>query len=100
VSASPSSEALAITGELTFATIPDVLAQSAEYEARADLPQRLVIDFTGVSGVDSAAVALLLEWRRQALRRGKTLDFTNLPANLVALAQLYGVADLIQTPAV
>jgi phospholipid transport system transporter-binding protein len=99
VSATPSSEVLAITGELTFATIPGVLAQSAEFEARTDLPDRLVIDFTGVSGVDSSAVALLLEWRRQALIRGKTLVFTNLPANLVALARLYGVADLIQTPA-
>ena len=99
MSATPSSEVLAITGELTFATIPGVLAQSAEFEARTDLPDRLVIDFTGVSGVDSSAVALLLEWRRQALIRGKTLVFTNLPANLVALARLYGVADLIQTPA-
>jgi phospholipid transport system transporter-binding protein len=99
VSAVPSSEVLAITGDLTFATIPDVLTQSAEFEARPDLPDRLVIDFVGVSGVDSSAVALLLEWRREALRRGKSLVFTNLPANLVALARLYGVADLIQPPA-
>jgi len=97
VSGQPSSEVLALAGELTFATIPGVLAQSAEFEARTDLPDKLVIDFTGVSGVDSSAVALLLEWRRQALVRGKTLVFTNLPANLVALARLYGVADLIQT---
>ena len=100
MNAVPSSEVLAITGDLTFATIPDVLVLSAEFEARPDLPDRLVIDFVGVSGVDSSAVALLLEWRREALRRGKTLVFTNLPANLVALARLYGVADLIQTPAV
>ena len=99
MSALPTSEALALAGDLTFATIPDVLAQSAEFEARTDLPDKLVIDFVGVSGVDSSAVALLLEWRRQALRRSKTLVFTNLPANLVALAQLYGVADLIQPPA-
>ena len=99
MSAVPSSEVLAITGDLTFATIPDVLTQSAEFEARPDLPDRLVIDFVGVSGVDSSAVALLLEWRREALRRGKSLVFTNLPANLVALARLYGVADLIQPPA-
>ena len=100
MNATASSEVLALTGELTFATIPGVLAQSAEFEARPDLPDKLVIDFTGVSGVDSAAVALLLEWRRQALRRGKTLVFTSLPPNLLALARLYGVADLIQTPAV
>ncbi len=99
MSTAPSAEVLELTGELTFATIPGVLVQSAEFEARPDLPDKLVIDFAGVSGVDSSAVALLLEWRRQALIRGKTLVFTNLPENLVALARLYGVADLIQTPA-
>ena len=51
---------------------------------------------SGITGVDSAAVALLLEWRRLAQQRGKHLSFTNLPANLLALAELYGVADIIQ----
>ena len=97
MSAVPSSEVLAITGDLTFATIPDVLTQSAEFEARPDLPDRLVIDFVGVSGVDSSAVALLLEWRRRAIARGKQLSFVNLPANLVSLAELYGVVDIIQS---
>jgi phospholipid transport system transporter-binding protein len=46
--------------------------------------------------VDSAAVALLLEWRRQAALRKKRLEFVNLPPNLLALAELYGVAELIQ----
>ena len=40
--------------------------------------------------------ALLLEWRREAARRGKGLYFVNLPANLLALAELYGVTGLIQ----
>jgi phospholipid transport system transporter-binding protein len=100
VSAVASAEVLAVDGELTYETIPGVLAETAEFVARPDLPERLTIDFAAVTGVDSAAVALLLEWRRLALRRGKTLVFANLPANLVALARLYGVADLIQTPAV
>jgi phospholipid transport system transporter-binding protein len=89
-------EALALTGALSFQTIPAVLAESIEYAARPDLPDRLTIDFSGVTAVDSAAVALLLEWRRQAAQRGKRLDFVNLPPNLLALAELYGVADLIQ----
>lgn len=88
--------ALALTGDLSFETIPGVLAQSAEYASRADVPARLTIDFSGVGAVDSAAVALLLEWRRTAAARGKTLEFVNLPANLLALASLYGVAELIQ----
>jgi len=89
-------EVLALTGELSYETIPGVLTESAEYAARSDLPERLTIDFAAITGVDSSAVALLLEWRRQALRRGKTLIFANLPANLMALAELYGVAELIQ----
>ena len=87
---------LAIQGELSFETIPAVLAQTAEFAARPDLPERITIDFAGITGVDSSAVALLLEWRRMAARRGKALAFANLPANLMALAELYGVAELIQ----
>lgn len=98
MSAAAPGEVLALTGALSFETIPAVLAESAAYAERPDLPDRLTIDFSGITGVDSSAVALLLEWRRQALRRQKTLVFVNLPANLLALATLYGVAELIQPP--
>jgi phospholipid transport system transporter-binding protein len=96
VNATVTGEVLALEGALSFETLPAVLAQSVEYAARADLPERLTIDFSAITGVDSSAVALLLEWRRQAQARGKHLDFVNLPPNLLALAQLYGVAELIQ----
>ena len=96
MSAAPGGEVLALDGALSFETLPEVLKASAAYTARADLPDRLTIDFAGIDAVDSSAVALLLEWRRQAQRLGKTLEFVNLPANLVALASLYGVEDLIE----
>ena len=89
-------EVLRVEGNLSYETIPAVLARTEEFAARADLPQEVRIDFAAVTGVDSAAVALLLEWRRMALVRKKTLVFENLPANLLALAKLYGVAELIQ----
>ena len=96
MSSVPRSEVLALDGALSFETLPAVLKASADYAARADLPDRLTIDFAGIDAVDSSAVALLLEWRRRAQRVGKTLEFVNLPANLVALATLYGVEDLIE----
>ena len=96
MSATVAGEVLALEGALSFETLPAVLAQSVEYAARTDLPERLSIDFSAITGVDSSAVALLLEWRRQAQARGKRLDFVNLPPNLLALAELYGVAELIQ----
>jgi len=96
VNAVVSDEVLRPEGHLSYETIPAVLAETAQFAARTDLPPTIRIDFANVTGVDSAAVALLLEWRRMALARGKTLVFENLPANLLALAQLYGVAELIQ----
>lgn len=96
MSATASGEVLALTGALSFDTLPGVLGESATFTARTDLPDRLTIDFAGITGVDSSAVALLLEWRREAQRLGKKLEFVNLPANLLALANLYGVAELIQ----
>jgi phospholipid transport system transporter-binding protein len=96
VNALADGEVLRLTGALDFGTVSGVLAESAKFAERSDLPERLTIDFSAVTAVDSSAVALLLEWRRLALAHGKALDFVNLPPNLVALAKLYGVADLIQ----
>ena len=96
MSATPAGEVLALTGALSFETLPGVLEQSAAFTARTDLPERLTIDFAGITAVDSSAVALLLEWRREAQRLGKSLAFVNLPSNLLALARLYGVEELIQ----
>ncbi len=90
-------EVLRLEGPLSFETLPKVLEQSDAFEARADLPDKLTIDFSGITEVDSSAVALLLEWRRRAIARGRALAFVNLPANLLALAELYGVTELIQT---
>jgi phospholipid transport system transporter-binding protein len=98
VSATAPGEVLVLDGALSFETLPEVLAASAEYAARQDVPERLTIDFSGIDAIDSSAVALLLEWRRQAMQRGKTLVFVNLPANLLSLARLYGVEELIQPP--
>jgi phospholipid transport system transporter-binding protein len=95
VNVEPRDEVLALDGALSFETLPEVLRASQAFTARENLPDRLTIDFAGVDAVDSSAVALLLEWRRQAARLGRKLEFVNLPENLLALARLYGVEDLV-----
>jgi len=54
-----------------------------------------VIDASALRELDSAAVALLLECRRQAATRGLSLRVTGAPPKLSQLAQLYGVQDLL-----
>jgi phospholipid transport system transporter-binding protein len=95
----PAGEVLALTGAISFETMPAVLEQSARYAERPDIPDCLTVDFSAITGVDSSAVALLLEWRRLAALRGKRLEYVNLPPNLLALAELYGVGELIQPSA-
>ena len=57
-----------------------------------------VVDFRGVTEVDSAALALALEWLRQAAgSKSKTgLRYANLPVAVQNLAKLYGVSELLQ----
>ncbi len=81
-----------ITGVLTVDSAAEVLAASGD----AEFPETGVVALGGLHAVDSAAVAVLLSWRRRAATEGKTLSFADVPASLVALAQLYGVEDLLQ----
>ena len=91
-------EVLQIDGALNFVSMPRILDETALYAAQETLPSCLAIDFANVTDIDSSAVALLLHWRREAARLGKQLRYVHLPQNLVTLAQLYGVDDMIHCP--
>jgi phospholipid transport system transporter-binding protein len=54
-----------------------------------------VFDLGGVRAADSSALALMLAWQRRAQAQGRKLTFVNVPANVDALARLYGVDGLI-----
>ncbi len=91
-------EVLVLDGALNLASMPTRLAETDAYANQTTLPDYLTIDFQKVDEIDSSGVALLLHWRREAANRGKSLRYIHLPANLVELAELYGVDDLIQCP--
>ena len=91
-------EVLQIDGALNFESMPRILEETALYAAQETLPSCLAIDLANVTDIDSSAVALLLHWRREATRLGKALRYVHLPQNLVTLAQLYGVDEMIHCP--
>jgi phospholipid transport system transporter-binding protein len=80
-----------VQGPLTMANVTGVLEESA----RLFQGNEILVDLQGVTEVDSAAVSLLLEWRRQALANKRRIEYVNLPSNLKSLADLYGVSDLL-----
>ncbi len=53
------------------------------------------VDLAGVSDADSAAVAVLLAWRRRAKQLGKKIDFLNATESVRSLATLYDVSPLL-----
>jgi phospholipid transport system transporter-binding protein len=54
-----------------------------------------LVDLAKVTEVDSAALALLVQWLREARAQKREIVYLNLPENLKSLGTLYGVLDLL-----
>ncbi|MES2499813.1 MAG: STAS domain-containing protein [Pseudomonadota bacterium] len=80
-----------ISGDVLISTANELLKQSESFT----MAQNTQVDFAKVTDVDTAAVSLILEWKRRAEKDNQTLAFVNLPANLVSLMRLYDVDELI-----
>ena len=52
-------------------------------------------DLSNVTAVDSSAVAVLLNWQRAAAAASSSLRFSNVPASLISLMDVYGVNGLL-----
>ncbi len=83
---------IALPARVTMNDARATLAQLQPLLLAADAP---VIDASALVDLDTAAIALLLDCRRQAQARGKQLQVVGAPAKLGQLAALYGVADLL-----
>ena len=66
-----------------------------QLQAMADRIQVKTVDLAEVSEMDSALLALLLAWTREALARSGKLGFANAPESLRTIARLYGVDALL-----
>ncbi len=82
---------MVVRGRLTIETVPELFETGLQHLAAGDM----VVDLSQVEAVDSAAVSMLLGWLRAAQRNQRTLHVTGLPEDLLSLARLYGVADLL-----
>ena len=83
---------LSVNGELGFESVPGLYSSSLKYFQNNP---NLDIDLAGVTHTDSAGVALLIEWLRQARRQNCTIKFHNIPSQLLAIARVCGVAKIL-----
>jgi phospholipid transport system transporter-binding protein len=80
-----------VQGPITLETAVSLLERSREL---FNSPQ-VTVDLQGVTEVDSSALSLLLEWRREAAGNGRSIRYLNLPDNLKSLAELYDITELL-----
>jgi phospholipid transport system transporter-binding protein len=82
---------MVVQGNLTIETVPAIFETGLQQLAKEDLS----VDFSQVESVDSAAVSMLLGWARASQRVKQGLRVKGLPEDLLNLARLYGVAELL-----
>ena len=81
-----------VSGELSFKTVPKFAASNKDLFINGN---NLDVDLSGVARADSAGVALLIEWQRNAQKQNKSICFINIPSQMLAIAHLSGVDDLL-----
>ena len=75
---------MTLSGDLTFDTVSSLYLKSRT----TPFHDNGTVDLTGVTLVDSAGLALLLEWQSDARKRNSRLAFINAPSDLLRLAAL------------
>jgi phospholipid transport system transporter-binding protein len=83
---------LRVSGELNFNSVPTLVSISPD---KFNNDNGLEVDLADVSRADSAGVALLIEWQRQAQKQKKSISFFNIPSQMLAIARLSGVDELL-----
>jgi len=85
--------ALALSGELTFATVLE--KRDALRDELSQPGAAAALDLSGVTRVDSAGLSLLLELTRLARAQHRELRFTGAPEPLQRLAGFFGLSEVL-----
>ncbi len=82
----------------------DVLMDNANFilqQSRGlSMGDEILVDFSAVNKVDTAALSLMMEWQRRAAGCSSHARFANLPLNLSRLVSLYGLTDFVPVSSV
>ena len=86
------------SGAILRVTVPMMYANAAELRRAGSAllsPEIAEIDLGAVGDADSAALAVLFSWLREARAASPGLRISNPPPGLMSLATLYGVDEFL-----
>ena len=81
-----------IAGELNLATVSEALSESSQLFKSGS---RITVDLINVNHVDSAGIALLVEWLGMAKHQTKKLEYRNIPKQMLAIARISGLEGVL-----
>ena len=81
-----------LQGELGFESVSGVLQRAGTMMQGEG---RLQLDLKGVTRADSAGLALLVEWLREAEYAGNEIVFINVPDQLLSIARVCGLDEIL-----
>jgi phospholipid transport system transporter-binding protein len=83
----------ALRGPVTLANLKDIRRRGEDALTAAG--PRAAMDISGLTGANSAALAVLMAWFRQAQALGKSVVFTGVPTELLKIIELSGMAEIL-----
>lgn len=83
---------LRLQGELNFASVPALREQWQKMSAGQP---GIDVDLSDVNRSDSAGLALLVDCVRQAQQTGQVIRFFNIPAQMLAIARVSGLDQVL-----
>jgi len=80
-----------VSGDMTLTNAAVLLEEGGK---ALESPETL-FDLAAVTDVDSSCIAVIFGWLREAQRQEKTLSIINPPKDLLSLAAVYDVSELL-----
>ena len=87
-------ECFELHGRLNIESLPVFFEKGSMLLGDGDM----CVDFSRVESVDSSVISMLLAWKRIAQRTRHDLSVVGYPEDLLSLARLYGVEEILPAP--
>lgn len=82
-----------VKGCLSFSSVPGLWRENKDELFSNN--NSLEIDFSQITRSDSSGLALLVEWYREATQNRQKIIFTNLPEQMLHVAEVCGLDEIL-----